>query len=414
MIAVATSVGTASTESSFLTPPAYFPPASCRALREVGRGGMAVVYEACDRYHERVALKLSLPTLPQAELARFRQEARIGRRLTHPGVPRIHDDGHFAGGAWITMDYADGAPLDQRIDDPRFSAAERLHLLHSVADTLQHAHEHGVIHRDVKPSNIVLAPEHPKLLDFGIAKIVDVSMTSPDNLVGTPTHMAPEQLFGEEIDHRADIFQLGVLAHELFAHGLPWEGDHPVRLAWAVCYEPPTPISSRLRTELDVPPEVVAELERLVCASLARDPNDRPSSAAEFRWWIDALLSDVDPHAIAFGAPIWDVADRLVVFGPADLALRLPPSRELLFARCADEVLGHLLQDPRRRAVIDCQAVGAETVLDILDVLASWRRHDCVTLLCDDPDWSRQYTLRGVRVFPSRAIREIHEDLLAA
>jgi serine/threonine-protein kinase len=401
--------------SPFFHPPAYFPPADCRTLREVGRGGMAVVYEACDHRDERVALKVSLPSLPHPELARFHQEATIGRRLQHPGIPRIKEHGHYAGGAWITMEYVDGAPLETCVDDPRLTTSDRLDVLYAVADTLQHAHERGVIHRDVKPSNIILSPECPKLLDFGIAKITDVAMTKPDNLVGTPTHMAPEQLFGEEIDHRADIFQLGVLAHELFARGLPWDGEHPVRIAWAVCYEEPIKLSARFREELDTPREVVGELERIVSAALSRKPEDRPASAAEFRSMIQTLRKRLGIDCeIRFGAPVWNVAETLVVLGPSEISRHLPPAEELLFARTADDALGLLLRDPRRQLIVDCDALGHELVLDILDVLTSWRRGGSITLVCESSEWSGLYSLRGVRVVPRHAIDEIHEDLLAA
>ncbi len=397
-----------------LAPPEYFPPADCRALREVGRGGMAVVYEACDQSHERLALKVSLPTLPHSELVRFRQEATIGHRLQHPGVPRIHGHGHFDGGVWITMEFVDGTSLEDRLDDPSFSAAERLSVLDSVADTLQHAHERGVVHRDVKPSNIVLGPDHPKLLDFGIAKITNVAMTNSERMVGTPTHMAPEQLFGDEIDHRADIFQLGVLTYELFATGRPWEGEHPVRLAWAVCYEEPASLSDHVQPDLRLPREVLDPLEQLVRSSLSREPDDRPATAAEFRGRIQALRraigSDTD---VRFGAPVWNIADSLILLGRSSLSTFLPPSRQLLLARTADEALGHLLAEPRRRLIIDCDAVGHESVLDILDVIGSWRQDEAITLLCNDPEWHGVYALRGVRVIPQHAVGEIYDDLLA-
>src|SRR5688572_6599862 len=109
--------------------PMLVPDLDCRALREIGRGGMGVVYEVSDRTGRRLALKVSLPFLPQQHLIRFHQEAAIGRRLMHPGVVRIHGFGCFSGGAWLTMDYAEGAKLEQRMSDPSFTARDRIGLL---------------------------------------------------------------------------------------------------------------------------------------------------------------------------------------------------------------------------------------------------------------------------------------------
>src|SRR5262245_54200049 len=127
MVAIAKREANADAELfGFIDPPAFFPPARCSVLREVGRGGMAIVYEAIDRHRERVALKMSRPLLPESDLTRFGQEAAIVRRLQHPGVPKIREHGCFAGGAWLTMEYVDGTPLEQLMANPGFSATERL------------------------------------------------------------------------------------------------------------------------------------------------------------------------------------------------------------------------------------------------------------------------------------------------
>jgi serine/threonine-protein kinase len=376
---------------------------------------MGVVYEARDSHHERVALKVSLPELAPEDLGRFGQEATIGRILHHPGVPRVHEYGSFDHGAWITMEYVDGALLHERMVEPDFTARDRLDVLGAVADTLQHAHDRGVVHRDVKPANIVLSSHHPKLLDFGIAKVFNIARTKPDNLIGTPTHMAPEQLFGEDVDHRADIFQLGVLAHELFSGHLPWNGDHPVRIAWAVCYQDPTPVSRQLRADLEVPSEMVGPLERLVTSSLAKDPNRRPASAAEFRHEVRALREMLGAKVeIEFDAPVWDVARAIVFLGAQELSVRLPPTRQLFLAVTIEDALAHVSEDPQRSLVVDCDTIGHDRVLDILDVLRSWRRDGSVMLICDDCEWSAHYVARGLRVLSRGSMAQMHDDLLAA
>jgi hypothetical protein len=196
---------------------------------------------------------------------------------------------------------------------------------------------------------------------------------------------------------------------------LPWDGDHPVRLAWAVCYEQPASLSQRLRRDFDVPSEIVAPLERLINASLAREQSDRPASAAEFRHEIQTLRRMLGlANDIEFDAPIWDVAEKLVLLGPPELSLSLPPSRELFFAYAAEDALARMIEDPRRRLIIDCDAIGHEQVLDVLDVLRSWKRDDSVTLICDDREWNAHYVIRGVRVLPHGAIHQIHDDVLAA
>lgn len=216
-----------------------------RVLRQVGLGGMGVVYEAeQERPQRRVALKLIRPDLSDASIVRrFEREAQILGRLQHPGIAHVYQVGTvevtYAGGAtvahpYFAMELVQGANVDAYVMNERLSVAQRLELFARTCDALDYAHQQGVVHRDLKPGNIlVTAAGQPKVLDFGVARVVaaDVApetlQTQTGELVGTLAYMSPEQLSGQrgQIDQRCDVYALGVVLFELLTGDLPY----PVR-----------------------------------------------------------------------------------------------------------------------------------------------------------------------------------------
>jgi serine/threonine-protein kinase len=252
-------------------------------VREIGRGGMSTVYEACCfQTYQRVALKVSIPEASQTQLRRFASEARIGQKLNHRAIPRTYAYGQFEGGLWMTMEMVDGDALSRSIESEELAAPERFRILIEMADALEHVHSHGIVHRDIKPGNIILSEQGPKLVDFGIAKLPSLSLTHPRFVVGTPDYLAPEQIVGSHVDHRVDIFQLGLLAFQLFATRSPWLGNNMVEIGWAVCFEKPARLTEWVRPELKLSRQVIQELEEIVNRSLARNRNHRFESAREF------------------------------------------------------------------------------------------------------------------------------------
>jgi tetratricopeptide (TPR) repeat protein len=247
-------------------------------LAELGRGGMGRVYKAHDReLGEEVAVKTLLTRGDAGDEERLLREVQICRRITHPNVVRVYDLGRFPGGIFVTMELLEGTRLDELIDPARPLPFERIRgLLGEIAAGLHEAHGLGIIHRDLKPGNVMVTPKRLKILDFGIARMAgfDTRLTQTGFAVGSPMYMSPEQLQGEEVDGRADLYALGVLAYALIAGREPFTGGTPATLALQHLQNPP-PDPRRFRP--DIPAPWLAFLAKL----LAKNPAQRHASAAE-------------------------------------------------------------------------------------------------------------------------------------
>ena len=209
-------------------------------LEKLGEGGMAVVYKAYDTRLEReVALKIIRrnafsPDVLDRVLKRFDREAKSLAKLTHPNIVPIIDYGEYESNPYLVMPYLPGGTLKQRLKEQgRMEWREAARLLAPVADALAYAHEMKLIHRDVKPSNILLTAQGKAMLtDFGVAKVLDEEitqdLTGTSATVGTPAYMAPEQVMSKTVDHRADIYSLGVVFYEMLTGRRPYEADTPM------------------------------------------------------------------------------------------------------------------------------------------------------------------------------------------
>ncbi|HJS46376.1 MAG TPA: serine/threonine-protein kinase, partial [Gemmatimonadales bacterium] len=256
---------------------------------ELGRGGMAVVYRAHDLRHDRpVALKAILPRGDDPRAGeRFRREVRLTARLQHPNILPLHDSVEAAGVLWYAAPVVPGGSVRDRLNrEARLPVVEALRLIRQVAAALQHAHAQGVVHRDIKPENVLLTAEGDALVaDFGIATAVsaggEVRLTATGMSLGTPAYMSPEQLGGEQVDARTDVYALGCLLHELLAGEPPHSAATPRAMLTRRMTEAPPPVS-RLRSE--VPPALDAVLVR----ALALQPADRTPSVATFLADLDA------------------------------------------------------------------------------------------------------------------------------
>ncbi|MCK5448461.1 MAG: protein kinase [Gemmatimonadetes bacterium] len=250
---------------------------------ELGRGGMATVYRAVDRRHGRqVAIKVLEPSLALAlGPSRFLREIEIAANLTHPHILPVHDSGESAGFLFYVMPFVEGSTLRQRIaDEGALSVAEALHITGQIADALDYAHRQGVVHRDVKPGNILLSGGNAYIADFGIARAAALSgtteLTNTGIAVGTPTYMSPEQAAGQkDIDGRSDIYSLGCVLYEALVGDPPFTGDTPQSVIVKRITERPIPVR-RLRSE--VPPSV----ERALAKSLEPNPAQRYQTTGDF------------------------------------------------------------------------------------------------------------------------------------
>jgi eukaryotic-like serine/threonine-protein kinase len=260
-----------------------------RIERLLGRGGMGAVYLAHDEtLGETVALKVISAGLTEhrEELQeRFRREASAARRVSSPNVIRIHDLGVTGDGRpYISMEYFPGTPLSQVMTARgTLDSGEGRDILAQVCDGLEAAHKAGVIHRDLKPQNVLVGPRNAvKLIDFGLAKSSFMpELTATGLIMGTPHYMSPEQIRGRVVDARSDIYSLGALTYHAMTGRTPFDGPTPIAIGFAQCSE--TPAAPRT-----VRPALSVRLNDMILAALAKSPGDRPQSAAEFR----AALAD--------------------------------------------------------------------------------------------------------------------------
>src|SRR5215217_3074727 len=250
-----------------------------RLLEQLGAGGMATVYKA---YHAAMDRYVAIKVLPQhlardlSFRARFQQEARVIARLEHRYILPVYDAAEEDGIPYLVMRYTDGGDLNNLIAKG-LTAARAVELLAQVAAALGDAHRLGVIHRDVKPANVLIGRDGDALLaDFGIAKIYEdtLQLTGEGNMVGTPAYMAPEQLQGKPVDARTDIYALGVVLYQVLTGECPFVAETPLAVAMMHIHNP-------LRPPRQLKPDIPETVERIILRSMAKDPADRFQTAEE-------------------------------------------------------------------------------------------------------------------------------------
>lgn len=251
-------------------------------LSVLGRGGMGAVYRAYDReLEEDVAVKVLMPAAFEegtAAIQNLKQEIRLARKISHPNVVRTHDLGEAGGMRFLTMEFVPGTTL-REVTERRggIAIAPGLQIAKQLCRGLAAVHEAGIVHRDIKPHNIMVLPNGVlKLMDFGIASSNEGSLDQlqEGQTVGTPYYMSPEQARGEKLDIRSDLYSVGIVLFELFTAQRPFEGKDPLEvMRKQVAVDPPRP--SQFRADM---PEL---LERIILACMAKDPNRRPPTANE-------------------------------------------------------------------------------------------------------------------------------------
>lgn len=291
-----------------------------RVLAELGRGAMGVVYRAEDPALGRVvAIKTITLTGTEEERAhfeaRFLQEARAAGGVGHPCIVTIYDVGREGDVAFMAMELLEGRELRDLIRGGSLAPSEAVEIAARVAEALASAHERGVIHRDVKPGNImVLSDGRVKIMDFGIARLRDPDVkTATGMMLGSPRYMSPEQVSGEPFDHRADIFSLGVVLYEMLTGVTPFSGEDITQLMYQVVNAAPVPPSHMNRALPTV-------LDYILARALKKKPEERYGSAAEFA----ADLRDAIPEVLEAEAAVRARAEEATASGTQPLPAQAP------------------------------------------------------------------------------------------
>src|SRR4051794_25152321 len=249
---------------------------------EIGRGGMADVFLAHDRLLDRrVAVKVLLREFASdaTNVERFRREAQAAARLNHPHIVAVYDWGEEDDTSFIVMEYVPGQTLREVMQTyGRLSAMDAARIAAEIADALSFAHAHGVVHRDVKPGNVLITPQgQVKVTDFGIARAeTSEPLTKTGAVLGTATYFSPEQAQGFPLDGRSDVYALGVVLYEMLTGVAPFTASSPVSIAYKHVREAPAPPSTLV-------PELAGAMDRIVLTAMAKDVNQRYASAQDFR-----------------------------------------------------------------------------------------------------------------------------------
>jgi tRNA A-37 threonylcarbamoyl transferase component Bud32 len=269
-------------------------------IEEIGRGAMGIVYKAVDPLIDRtVAIKtirFDMYGQPEQRVEaqkRFLREAKSAGNITHPNIVTIYDMGEDNGVFYIAMEYVDGPSLESILAArKKWSIEETIRLVVEIADGLDSTHKKGIIHRDIKPGNILIDKEgRPHIVDFGIARIPTSNLTQTSAVMGTPYYMAPEQVAARKIDHRVDIFALGAIFYEMLTLEKPFSGENLTTVIYKIMNESPPPLRE---FQADVPPG----LEPIIQKVLAKDPDSRYQSCRDL---IDDLLRYADANGMVIG-----------------------------------------------------------------------------------------------------------------
>jgi len=250
-----------------------------KILEKLGEGGMGVVYRAQDTKLDRIVALKFLPRhllCDEDAKARFIHEAKAASALNHTNITTIYEIDEAEGECFISMEYVEGKSIKQLLKEKTLSIQEILDISIQIAEGLNAAHKKAIVHRDIKSDNIMLTDEGlAKIMDFGLAKLKGVSrVTKAGTTLGTVSYMSPEQARGEEVDHRTDIWSLGVVLYEMLTGELPFKGEYEQAVIYTILNEEPKLIT-------DLRPDLPGELEHIMNKALSKSPDSRYQKAED-------------------------------------------------------------------------------------------------------------------------------------
>ncbi len=280
-----------------------------KILEEIGAGGMGIVYKAEDsRLNRTVGLKFVVPRIVRREedRERFMREAQTAASLNHPNICTIYEIDEVEENLFIAMEYVEGRSLKHIIEKGPLKFESVLDIAVQVADGLREAHDEGIVHRDIKSSNIMLTKKNQaKIMDFGLAKpLEEAKMTETATVMGTVAYMSPEQASGEPVDHRTDIWSFGVVLYEMLSGRLPFGGEHQQLILYSILNQNPQPLD-------DLPYAVPMELEKIIYKCLEKEPSERYQRTVELFEDLRSLRRETETGIVLPGKKAKDKAPRI-------------------------------------------------------------------------------------------------------
>lgn len=337
-----------------------------RLLRLIGKGGMGEVWLAEDtRLLRTVALKI-LPEEVAANAearARLIREAQIAAQISHPAIATVHSIEEQGSTLFIAMEFIDGQPFGAAIRSRELSDYDIVRIARDVAEALAEAHSRGIIHRDIKPDNVMVSDKRVKVLDFGIAKQIGSGrrqgefLTEAGMVIGTIEYMSPEQALGKALDARTDIFSLGVVLYQALSGTLPFTGSTATELLLCVCRDDPKPIVS-------MRPDLPDELVSLIARCLEKDPERRFASASELAAALERVLPRLSRVALPSTPTMVLSARGSVAESPEPKVVASPYAGKRILIADDDAAIRRLFETLARREGIefDSAANGTETI----------------------------------------------------
>lgn len=283
-------------------------------IKELGKGSMGMVFQAHDPNLDiQVALKVLRQdrVVSEAFVKRFLSEAKALGRLDHPNIVRVYNVDEDAGTVYIAMEFIEGEPLNEVMQKKKFSPGEIIEFGITVAEALDYAHQKGIVHRDVKPSNILVRPEgRLKITDFGIARIEDPEghqQTQAGEILGTPAYMSPEQVESKPVDGRSDLFSLGIILYELSTGTRPFKGENLASVFNAIIKGSPLQIR-------EAAPAIPEELSKIIMKCLEKSPDERFKTGRELAEALKDSIKKEKPAEAVIPAEERKVKTKIPVF----------------------------------------------------------------------------------------------------